>query len=48
MIKVLINPISFGKGYPTSPNNALISYGCPTIQLNSYTTYMEVASDPIS
>lgn len=48
MIKVLINPVSFGKGFPTSPSNALISDGCPTIQLNSYTTYMAVASDPTS
>ena len=48
MIKVLINPVSFGKGFPTSPNNALISDGCPNVQLNSYTMYMEVASDPAS
>ena len=35
-----------GVGVPTPPSNSLTSAGCPMIQLNSNTIYLEIASHP--
>ena len=35
-----------GEGFHTPPNNTSVPAGCPTIQLNSDTIYLKIASDP--
>lgn len=35
-------------GFPTHSNNSRIQAGCPPIQLNSDTIYVEITSDPTS